>query len=307
MLFDLLRLIVNERRTDGFVRILRACASLVHIGLYRHIALAEPLADIRDRRVLGFLCNTDGVGTNIRNETHRAFPADVDALIKLLGDHHRALCGKAELSCGLLLHTARGERRRGMARLFTRLQLAHCERRTLDAIQHRLCIRFGAELTLFAVLAVILGVKVLFAVLFMQMRGDRPVLFRYEIHDLLLAVADDTRRYRLHAASGQSLLHLCPQDGADLVADEPIKHAARLLCIYEPHVDGTHVLDRGFDSVRRDLVEHNAALARGIEVQNVRQMPGDRFTLAVRVGREIDLVGLLGLLADLFQYLAATA
>ena len=36
-------------------------------------------------------------------------------------------------------------------------------------------------------------------------------------------------------------------------------------------------------------------------------MPGDRFTLAVRVGREIDLVGLLGLLADLFQHLAATA
>ena len=50
-----------------------------------------------------------------------------------------------------------------------------------------------------------------------------------------------------------------------------------------------------------------AARGGGIDAQNVRQVPGYGFALAIRVGREVNGLGSLGFLADAREDLSAPA
>ena len=132
-----------------------------------------------------------------------------------------------------------------------------------------------------------------------------PVFLRLERLDLRLPVADHARSDGLHAARGQALLDLHPQQRADLVAHQAVEHAARLLRIDQLLIDGARLLDGALDRLFRDLVEFHAARAVRVDAQDVRQVPGDRLALAVRVGRENDGLGASGLLADALEHLAA--
>src|SRR3972149_2410089 len=67
-----------------------------------------------------------------------------------------------------------------------------------------------------------------------QQRVQGPVLLRLEPLYLALAVGDHAQRGRLHAPGGEPLPHLAPEQGADLVADEPVQDAPRIL-----NVDGS--------------------------------------------------------------------
>ena len=82
-----------------------------------------------------------------------------------------------------------------------------------------------------------------------------------------------------------------------LVAHQPVQHAARLLRVYQLIVDLARVLQGARDGGGRNFVEFDAVLAV-FELQHVFQMPGDRLPLAVRVGREIDVVRLGGLVGE---------
>ena len=71
-----------------------------------------------------------------------------------------------------------------------------------------------------------------------------PVLFGDEALDLALALADELERDRLHAAGGEAAADLVPQERADLVAHQPVEHAARLLRVDHLHVDLARMLER---------------------------------------------------------------
>ena len=116
--------------------------------------------------------------------------------------------------------------------------------------------------------------------------------------DLFLALADHAQRRALHAAgrgAGQS--GLLPQQRRQIEADQVVERAARLLRVDQVLRDVARLRDRLADRVARDLVEHHAmhvlAVERAQLFQQLGQVPGDRFAFAVRVGREVQRVGLL--------------
>ena len=133
---------------------------------------------------------------------------------------------------------------------------------------------------------------------------QRPVFLRLEGADLVFPVDDQARGDRLHTAGRQTLADLPPQQRAELIADDPVEHAAGLLRIDQVLVDGTRMLDGFLHDAARDLVEGHAVGRIVRDGQQIFQVPGDGLAFAVRVRCEIDAVGVLcGLLQlrdDLF-------
>ena len=109
-------------------------------------------------------------------------------------------------------------------------------------------------------------------------------------HPLALALDDEPRRDRLHAAGGEPWHHLLPEDGRDLVAVEAVEDAPRLLRVDEPVVDRARLVERALDRVLRDLVEDHPPDGH-LGLQHLDEVPGDRLALAVLVRREQELVG----------------
>ena len=140
-----------------------------------------------------------------------------------------------------------------------------------------------------------------------QLESDGPVLVRLESLDLLLAVADQAHRHRLDAASRQSFAHLAPEERRQLVADDAVEHAARLLRVYLIEVDRARVLDRLLDGRLRDFVEDDAAVRRRVEPQDECQMPGNGLSLTIGIACEIDLVGIFRVLLERLDELALAA
>ena len=76
----------------------------------------------------------------------------------------------------------------------------------------------------------------------LEPRLDRPVLLGHEGADLALALADDAHRDRLHAPGREPAADLLPEERAELVADEPVEDAARLLRVEAVLVELARVL-----------------------------------------------------------------
>ena len=55
------------------------------------------------------------------------------------------------------------------------------------------------------------------------------------------------------------------------------------------------MLDGILDRRLGDFIEHDAAVFLRIEPQDIRQMPGNRLALAIRVTCEIDFIRILGI------------
>ena len=135
-------------------------------------------------------------------------------------------------------------------------------------------------------------------------RLDRPVLAGGEGIDLALALDDEPDRHRLDAAGRQAAADLARQQRAQRVADEPVDDPAGLLRVDQVAVDVARVGERLLDRGLRDLAEgHPPGLLRR-DVGGLGDVPGDRLTLAVEVGREEDEIGALGRLLDLVDLLA---
>src|SRR6185369_13114163 len=112
------------------------------------------------------------------------------------------------------------------------------------------------------------------------------------------ALADHAQRGALHAAGRSSRQsRLLPQQRRQVETDEIVKRTPRLLRVHEILRNAARLRDRFADGVARDLVEHHAMHVLAVEyvelLQQLDQVPGDRFALAVRVGREVERVGLL--------------
>ena len=108
--------------------------------------------------------------------------------------------------------------------------------------------------------------------------------------DLALALADDAHRDRLHAAGRQPAAHLLPEQRADLVADQAVEDAARLLRLEQVLVELLRVLERLLDRALGDLVEQHAAdvacACRRAARRCARRSPRPRG----RVGRQVDVL-----------------
>ena len=132
-----------------------------------------------------------------------------------------------------------------------------------------------------------------------QPGGDLPRFRRRERPDLLLALDDDPRGDTLDAAGGEPPRDLLPEDRRHLVSNDPVDDPAGLLGLDPGHVDGTGILEGALDLGLRDCVEGHPLGPERIDVENLREVPGDRLPLSIQVGGKPDLGGILGELAKL--------
>ena len=124
-------------------------------------------------------------------------------------------------------------------------------------------------------------------------RGQAPVLGGDERHSLALPLHDDAGGDALHAARRQPRLDLLPQHRRHFVAVEPVQDASRLLGVDQPAVDVARRLDCRPDRRSGDLVEHHPLHVDPLgRLQHLLQVPGNRLSLAVLVGRQIQDVRL---------------
>ena len=77
-----------------------------------------------------------------------------------------------------------------------------------------------------------------------ELRVERPVFLGAERLALLLALDDDPQRDRLHPSGADAALDLLPEQRADLVADQPVEHAARLLGVEQMLIELARMGDR---------------------------------------------------------------
>ncbi len=130
-----------------------------------------------------------------------------------------------------------------------------------------------------------------------------PVAGRLKGDPLLLPLHDEPYSDGLHAPGRQLGHDLLPQHGRDLVAVEPVEHAAGLVGLDQAVVHVPWVGDRGSDRLRRDLVEDHPP-GRNFWLEFLDEVPGDRLALPVLVGGEQEFVGILQQLLELADLLA---
>ena len=294
-------------RADRLVRFLRVLGlGGVFAWRARHIGVAEILADDPARRRDRLGREVDAVGAHIGNEAGGAV-ADVDALVKTLGDLHRARGREAELARGFLLQCRSGEGRVGVALDRLRLDRRDGEARRLQRVLERLGLSPGADVETVDLLAVgadetggegRIGLGP-------QMGDDRPIFARNEPLDLELAVADDAQRHRLHPPGRSRARELAPQHRREGEADQVVERPARPVGVDQRLVDFARMAHRLLDRVLGYSVEHHPIDALVLEqllaLEDFVHVPGDRLALAVRVGRENHSVGVLDRVADVAQ------
>ena len=91
-----------------------------------------------------------------------------------------------------------------------------------------------------------------------KVRIDRPIFFFLERLDFAFALHDQSERHGLHAPGGKAAADFIPQKRRNLIADQPVEYAARLLCIYKVLIDSTRVLESRLHGTLGNFVERNA-------------------------------------------------
>src|SRR2546421_646904 len=85
-------------------------------------------------------------------------------------------------------------------------------------------------------------------------------------------------------SGGEAAPHLLPEDGADLVADQAVQDAPRLLRLVALLIERARVLDRLLHGALGDLVEGDALGAVGEALAELFfDVPGDGLAFAVGV------------------------
>ena len=303
--FDGLGAARDVRGADGLVSVLRGLAALVDVGLGGQEGLAVGALDHFAHRGERFIGDAGGVRADIGHKALQAFPCQFHALVELLGDLHGLAGVEVELARGLLLQVGGGERRGGHFAALALFDGAHAVRPLAGAREQRVALLAGVYVHFFAVFAV--KARGQLRAVDHEASGDVVIFLGQEGVDLIFAVADHLRRHGLHAAGGEALFYLRPEDGADLVAHQAVEHAPRLLGVDAVDVNAARVLDGGLDGLHRHFVELDAAGGMLVDAQHIGQMPGNGLALAVRVGGEIDLRGRARLLADAVEDVAASA
>ena len=289
-------------RADRLMCVLCAVLGLEHARLARIVGLAEAAEDILSRRIRRFRRQTQGVGSHIGDQTGQSVLTQLDSFVQLLRGGHRALGHHVQLARRLLLQGRGGKRRRRTLFLLSLLDAADGKRLSGDRLDDRHRLLLVLELDLSVCVSVeIRGERT--AVRRHQMRVQRPVFLRDKRADLLLAVNHHAGCDRLNTSGGQTAPNLLPQERRQLIADQTVEDAARLLGVDQIRIDVSRMGDSLLHRLFRDLVEGHALGALIAEIQQLLEMPRDRLALAVRVGCEIDKVALVRRLAQLVDNL----
>ena len=289
---------------DRLVRLLR----VLHLALVRargvgQVRVAVQVADLLARAVDRLVGQVRRVGADVR---------DVPALVQALGDAHGAPGREAQLPARFLLERRGGERRlRSLGERF-RFDRCHLVLHIAQPVDQRLGVGLlevddgiapagvggdlpggGVEVAAAGHLAPVeLDERGRESVGGLESALEVPVLGGPEGHAGALALDDEARGDALDPARRQPGHHLLPEDRRHLVADEAVEHPAALLRVDQLHVELAPVLDRFLDGRARDLVEDHAP-HRDVRPEHLEHVPRDRLALAVLVGREIELAGVL--------------
>ncbi len=287
--------------TNGFVSVLRILRLAEHIGLRRQVVAAVGGLDVRTHLLNHFIRNTSGVSTHVRDEPHMADAGDFHAFIEILRQHHGLFRAEIEFIHRILLHGGGGVGRLRLP-LLSRFRDGSHVCFFLENPRHT-GVRFGLVVN-FCVSPLNLGELGFekFAVLGAVERFHGPIFFRYKGTDFLFPFADEAGRHGLHAAGREPTVHLAPQPGGELVAHQAVQHAASLLRVYAIEVDGFGVGDGVSNGRRGDFVEGDAHIVLRIHIQELRQMPGNRFSFAVRVRCQKDVGALVRCLLQIFDH-----
>ena len=286
----------------GFLRVLGLRLVLANEG--GDVALRKLARDEAADGVDRLRHDRHAVGAHVGDEADR-LAADVDALVEALRHLHGLLGREAELAGGVHLQGRGGERRIGVALRRLLLDRGDLETLLLDGRLDGVGARRVLDVELLQRRAGD-GVQAcgeLLALGRLEGRLDRPVLVGLEALDLLLAVADEAQRHRLHAAGRVGARQLAPEHRREREADEIVERAAGEIGIHQRLVDLARMLHRLRHRLLGDGIEGDALDADALEhllvIEDVEDMPGDRLALAVGVGGEDQLVGAFDRLGDL--------
>ncbi len=146
---------------------------------------------------------------------------------------------------------------------------------------------------------------------------DRPVFFLLERFDFAFAFHNQAQGYGLHPSSGKTTANFIPKQRRNLIANQPVKHAPRLLRIYQVLINGAGMFERRLHRTFSNFIEGNALNAgngvggfffllltffrMAVAVQLKGQMRRNGLAFAVRVRRQIDRVHRTGQLLQLGQ------
>lgn len=273
--------------------VLRAALGLELAGLCGQVVVAPGGGDEFARRVARLVRNADGVGTHVGDQGHGARLAQFHAFVQALGDVHGALGRIPQPLAGRLLDGRGDERGLRLALAFLFVDAGNDEGLALHGRFHGGGVFRAADGGLLAVQLVQVGPEGGRGGPG-QARAEQPVLLGVEGTALGLAVHDQAQGHGLHAPGGNAALHLLPQQGGKLVAHQPVQHAAGLLGVEQVAVQFARVVQRFLYRAGGDFVELDAPDVLVLVADQFRHVPGNGLSLAVGVGRKVDVVGLGG-------------
>ena len=282
-------------RLVGFLGVLRL--GRITTRVFRQVAGAVVRLDHGAGSHIGFLRHVDAVGPHI---------GDAAFLVELLCCLHGALGVEAELAAGFLLQ-GRGDEGRGRVAL-DRLGFDADDRIAayLDDLQRAVGVALIAEgefLERFAIKAVQAGLEG-GAIRGAQLGHDVPVFLGPEAFDLVLAVAHNAQGNRLHASGRARARQFAPENRGQVEAHQIVQRAAGQIGVDQFGIDGARMLHGLGDGRLGDGVEHDAfngdfLLQGPAFAQRLNQVPGDGFSLAIRVGRQDQRVGVFQGIGDI--------
>ena len=120
---------------------------------------------------------------------------------------------------------------------------------------------------------------------------DRPVLRTHMRHAVALAINNQARCDRLHAARRQGGTNLAPEQRRDLVTVKTVKNSASFLGIDKVGVELASIVQSALDRFLRNFVEDHAAYGN-LGLEDLEKVPSDSLTLAVLISCQEEFVGL---------------
>ncbi len=285
---------------DGLVGFLR----VLDLGLVLPRAAVEGVAihllDRLGRLAQGPVAQRGGVGTVVGDDA---------VLEQPLGRAHRAVGREPELAIGFLLQRRRGERRRRPLRCRLLLDGSDGPRQPAgQAVAHGLGRGLVEQADVAADEVAGGGVEVLagghalvadphqgggeLRLAGADPRVEVPVAAAVEGASFFLAFDDQPHRDALDTARTQSGLDLLPEHRRQHVAIQAVEDAPAFLRVDQLEVDVAGLIDGLADGFLGDLVKDDP-LDRALGLQHLAQVPADRLTLTVRVGRQQHFGGFL--------------
>ena len=197
---------------------------------------------------------------------------EIHALVKLLRNLHSALGMKAEaLGRGLLQR--RGLKRRlralGFFRFFDAAYPKFPRAAGIDNFLRRIS---GRKLDFPVCVPEKLRLSLLVSAKGKN-RFNRPKFLRNEFFDFRFAFHDNPCGDGLHTSRRKTAFYGFPKVRAELIAHNPVKHAARLLGIDEIHIDCARMLDLRLDGVLGNFIERHAVRLLRRDAEDRSQMP----------------------------------